>query len=118
MKMKLNLYTFCKDRLSVIDSEGDRNLHGGADFLVLKHIIDKLNDMRSCYQFQAFSLFFRGSVILMENLDMLSVSCPFLPVQQLKIKTFFSSSIFGWGNPLYLGSWSEGWLKLKSSLEI
>ena len=40
--MKLNLFTFCKNRLSVIYSEGDRNLHGRADFLVLKTLNPKV----------------------------------------------------------------------------
>ena len=42
LKMKLNLFTFCKNRLSVIYSEGDRNLHGRADFLVLKTLNPKV----------------------------------------------------------------------------
>ena len=33
-----------------------------------------------------------------------------LPKDHFKTQLFVS--IFGWGDPLQLGSWSEGWLKL------
>ena len=39
----------------------------------------------------------------------------FCIINTLRHTYFFT--IFGWGDPFQLRSWSEGWLKLKSSLE-